>query len=145
MEIKLLSKSLTSAKNELDEIYEELLWMSWISKYYTAWKASVFGVILVRISPHSDWIRKDTPYLSVFSPNAGKHGAASLRIQTLFTQCYIYVCSKCFVALIWGTNTSVLPYYMKLTNRFIKEAEENQHKENQRQSWERKFIVVAEI
>ena len=25
-----------------------------------AWKVSVFGVILVRISPHSDWIRRDT-------------------------------------------------------------------------------------
>ena len=24
--------------------------------------------------PHSDWIRRDTPYLSVFSPNAGKYG-----------------------------------------------------------------------
>ena len=29
---------------------------------------------LVRIFPHSDWIRRDTPYLSVFSPNAGKCG-----------------------------------------------------------------------
>ena len=28
---------------------------------------SVFGVIRVRIFPHSDWIRRDTPYLSVFS------------------------------------------------------------------------------
>ena len=28
---------------------------------------------LVRIFPHSDWIRRDTPYLSVFSPNAGKY------------------------------------------------------------------------
>ena len=28
---------------------------------------------LVRIFPHSDWIRTDTPYLSVFSPNAGKY------------------------------------------------------------------------
>ena len=27
---------------------------------YTAWKVSVFGVILVRIFPHSDWIRRDT-------------------------------------------------------------------------------------
>ena len=26
---------------------------------------------LVRIFPHSDWIRRDTPYLSAFSPNAG--------------------------------------------------------------------------
>ena len=30
--------------------------------------------LLVRIFPHSDWIRRDTPYLSVFRPNAGKCG-----------------------------------------------------------------------
>ena len=29
---------------------------------------------LVRFFPHSDWIRRDTPYLSVFSPNAEKYG-----------------------------------------------------------------------
>ena len=29
---------------------------------------------LVRIFPHSDWIRRDTQYLSVLSPNAGKYG-----------------------------------------------------------------------
>ena len=37
-------------------------------------KVSIFGVILVRIFLHLDWIRRDTPYLSVFSPNAGKCG-----------------------------------------------------------------------
>ena len=41
-------------------------------KNYAAWKVSVFGVILACIFPHPDWIRKDTPYLSVFSLNAGK-------------------------------------------------------------------------
>ena len=35
-------------------------------------KVSVFGVILVAIFPHSDWIRRDAEYLSVFNPNAGK-------------------------------------------------------------------------
>ena len=39
---------------------------------YTAWKVSIFGVILVRIFPHLDWIRRDTQYLSVLSPNVGK-------------------------------------------------------------------------
>ena len=29
---------------------------------------------LVRIFPHSDWIRRDTKYLSVLTPNAGKYG-----------------------------------------------------------------------
>ena len=29
---------------------------------------------LVRIFPHSDWIRRYTPYVSVFSPNPVKYG-----------------------------------------------------------------------
>ena len=40
---------------------------------YTSWKVSVFGTFLVRIFPDSDWIRRDTEYLSVFSPNAGRY------------------------------------------------------------------------
>ena len=60
----------------------------------TAWKVSVFGVLLVRIFlgvflvrifPHSDWIRRDTPYVSIFIANAGKYGPEKLRIRTLFT------------------------------------------------------------
>ena len=35
---------------------------------------SYSGPDFSRIFPHSDWIRRDTPYLSVFSPNAGKSG-----------------------------------------------------------------------
>ena len=31
-------------------------------------------LFLVRIFLYSDWIRRDTPYLSVFSPNTGKNG-----------------------------------------------------------------------
>ena len=40
----------------------------------TAWKVFVFGVILVRIFPHSDWTPRKIPHLSVFSPNMGKSG-----------------------------------------------------------------------
>ena len=36
--------------------------------------------VLIRIFPHSDWMRRDTPYLSVFSPNVGKYG----REKTLY-------------------------------------------------------------
>ena len=39
----------------------------------TTWKVSILGVFLVRIFPHSDWIRSDSPYLSIFIPNAGKN------------------------------------------------------------------------
>ena len=48
----------------------------------------VFGVFLVRIFPHSDWMWRDKKYLSVFSRNAGKNGTEKLRIWILFTQCY---------------------------------------------------------
>ena len=37
-------------------------------------KSSNPEFFLVRIFPHSDWIRRDTPCLSAFSPNAGKYG-----------------------------------------------------------------------
>ena len=31
-------------------------------------------LFLALIFLHSDWIRRDTKYLSIFSPNAGKYG-----------------------------------------------------------------------
>ena len=44
-------------------------------------------IFLVRIFPHSDWIRTDTRYLSVFSLNTGTYGPEKLQIWTFFTQC----------------------------------------------------------
>ena len=44
---------------------------------------SVFGVIPVRVYPHSDWIRK---YLSVFCPNVEIYGPEQLRLRILFMQ-----------------------------------------------------------
>ena len=38
----------------------------------TVWKVSIFGVLLVCFFPHLDWIQRDTEYLSVPNPNAGK-------------------------------------------------------------------------
>ena len=55
---------------------------NWLTE--TALKVSIFGVFLGRIFTHSDWIRRNTPYFSVFSPNAGKYGPEKLPIRTLF-------------------------------------------------------------
>ena len=52
----------------------------------TAWKVSKYSVFSGPYFPHSDWIRRDTPYLSVFSPNAGNTDQKKLCIWTLFTQ-----------------------------------------------------------
>ena len=45
----------------------------------TTWKMSVFGVFLVRIFPHTDWMQMDTPHLSLFNPD---RYSISLRIQS---------------------------------------------------------------
>ena len=69
-------------------ILQHLTKPSHLLSRYTAWKGSVFGVFLVRIFPHSDWIRGDALYLSVFSPNVGKYEPEKLQIRTLFRQWY---------------------------------------------------------
>ena len=55
----------------------------------TALKVPVFGVFLVRIFAQLDLMGRDREYLSVFSPNAEKHGPEKLRLRTLFKQCNI--------------------------------------------------------
>ena len=55
-------------------------------KAIITWKSVRIGVILVRIFPHLNWIRRDAEYLSVFSPNAGKYGPKKLQIRIHFTQ-----------------------------------------------------------
>ena len=45
-------------------------------------RVSILGVFLVRIFPPSDWIWRDTSYLSIFNPNVGKCGLEKLLIPT---------------------------------------------------------------
>ena len=61
------------------------VWPQLASLKLTIWKVSVFGVFLDFISPHSDWIWKDTLGLSIQS-ECGKIGSKNLWIRTLFTQ-----------------------------------------------------------
>ena len=48
----------------------------------TVWEVSVLGVFLVRIFLHSDCMRRDTEYISLFSPNAGKFDPEKLQKRT---------------------------------------------------------------
>ena len=54
------------------------VWCCWISllllwKNTLHEKCPITEFFLVRVFSHLDWIRRDTPYLPVFSPNAGKY------------------------------------------------------------------------
>ena len=62
----------------------DIKWKHWPKMHWV--KCVRIRIFLVRIFSHSDWIRGDTEYLSVFSPNAGKYGPEILRIRTLFRQ-----------------------------------------------------------
>ena len=59
-------------------------------------KCSDTVFFLVRIFPHSDWVRSYTPYLSVFSPNARKYGPQ----KTLYLDT--------FHAVIWSKSAEIL-------------------------------------
>ena len=50
----------------------------------------IFGVFLVCICPHFDWLWRDTKYLSLFSQNTRKHWPEKLQIRTLFKQWNFY-------------------------------------------------------
>ena len=70
---------------------------------------SVFRVFLVRIFPNSNWIGRFIGLISVFSPNAGKHGLEKLLIQTLFTQCCFII--QIFVVIInWNIHVTTHIY-----------------------------------
>ena len=46
---------------------------------------------LVRIFPYLDWMRKDTEYLSVFSPNAVKYGPEKTPYLDTFRTVFMYM------------------------------------------------------
>ena len=74
---------------------------------------SVLGVILVRIFPHLDWIRRDTEYLSVspYSVQMRENtDQKKLRIRTLFMQC------TTFYDETFSFNNSINPYIAMSSN-----------------------------
>ena len=63
---------LAHSKSE-STLQENDIWRTIIRRLTLREKCPNMEFFLVRIFPHSDWIRRDTMYLSVFSPNAGKY------------------------------------------------------------------------
>ena len=79
----------------------EVFYKKCVLRCFTVWKVSIFGVILVRIFPHLDWI--DTPCLSVFSPNAGnadqnnsEYGHFSRSVLDLHNDVSLKICNEIF-------------------------------------------------
>ena len=62
-----------------------------IPKNYTAWKVSVFGVFLVHIFPHSDWIQRDTPCLSLQSQCRKIRIRKTLNTNTFYAVLFFFI------------------------------------------------------
>ena len=78
-----LSFNTGTSKIHLKEISRTLHKEFWRfgKRKFTAWKVSVARVFLVRIFPHSDWMRRERSIFPAFGLNAGRCGV-SLRIQS---------------------------------------------------------------
>ena len=89
-------------KNQYHDLYNHwFIIIKWVKrtrrKYFvrilklTKWNWKYMGACpyywpnLVSTFPYSDWIRRFTLWISVFSLNTGKYGPGKLRIQKLFT------------------------------------------------------------
>ena len=68
--------------------------VSIVQKLFLIGLILIYLILLLNISPYLDWIRRDTEYLSVVSPNARKCRPEKLQIQTLFTQWKIFIFSE---------------------------------------------------
>ena len=75
---------------------------------------------LVRIFPHSDWILRDTLYLPVVSPNAGKYGPEKIPVVEAITWLLIMVEFRLYSQLL---RLSIFLFRSKLLIHFIKSKE----------------------
>ena len=104
----------------LDRLLPELwnILLSFLSPAFyfnscTAWKVSKYGVFLVRIFPHSDWIRRDTSY-SVLSPNAGKYGPEKTPYFDTFHTVVITI-------VVFIANSVIVYFILACNHRFSRE------------------------
>ena len=81
-------------------------------------RVSVLGVFLVRIFPHSDWIRRNTEYLPVFSTNATQYGPkktpntdtfhAVTQVKVLLFHNLLLLRYSCIVSSVWDSLSKLL-------------------------------------
>ena len=88
-----------------------------IAFYFTAWKVSVFGVFLIHIFPHSDWVLRHSFHLSVFCRN--DQIRAQIR-KTPNTDTFPAVCVLTFASVHYS-----IPVYTVTTLKVMQRKTEN--------------------
>ena len=79
-------KDIVENKSSYNSLYYKINFME-ITLISTTWKVSVFGVILFRILPHSDWMQRDTIWMGKNKDqNNSKYGHFSRSDQNVGKQ-----------------------------------------------------------
>ena len=106
------------------------------------WKVSKHGVFfLVRIFLYSDWIRRFTELIPIFSPNTGKYGPEKTPYLDTFHAVFTkLICSQCFLSLTLRYLQRRL--FLRLTN-YVYFKNLNQFSAPARQ-WSSTFLLCCE-
>ena len=75
-------------------------------------------LFLVRISPHLDWIRTDTEYLSVLSPNTGKYGPEKIPYLDTFYAVVVYHSKPSSFGHKWKYQCSLFRSFKYIVYRY---------------------------
>ena len=81
---------------------------------HTAWKKSIFGVIQVHIFHHSDWIRRDTEYLSYsvrMRKNTDQNTSVTLILEIVAQWCSV---KKVFLEIMQNSQENTDLFLIKL-------------------------------
>ena len=89
------------------------------SAHYTAWKVSVFGVILVRIFPHSDVTRRDTENTENTDQNNSEYGHFMRAVNLLDLRLQILLMLSTMNNFEFGQKTLVLDQSLTFEWLFI--------------------------
>ena len=77
---------------------------------YTSWKVSVFGVFLVLVFQHSDWIRRDTASLRIQSKCGKIQTRKTSDTDTFHAMIYLLKMSE--IGLKWAKHSAKLSKFM---------------------------------
>ena len=95
-------------------------------------KMSKYDVFLVRIFPYSDWIRRFTEQISVFSPNTRRYGSektpyfdifyavkvATLQWLKVFTKGSLWRCNNLSIAIVLWESIYEVQILCEQANKF---------------------------
>ena len=115
-----------------------LIWFDFIP-FLLREKCPSVEFFLVRIFPQSNRIRRDTPYLSVFSLNAGKYGAEKTphfdTFHAVFISFFIYPSASAATHFFWKSKSILISLSLFFSTLIYQKKSENLFSRGSTKCW----------